>query len=97
MIAVTDHVEGCVLAVKAQPGARRTGVVGEQAGALKVAVTAPPDQGKANKAVAAVLCDFFDLKKTQVELVAGPASRDKKFLLRGLTAEQARAKLQGGA
>ena len=46
MIAITDHAEGCILLVRAQPGARRAGVQGEQAGALKVAVTAPPEDGR---------------------------------------------------
>ena len=43
MIAIGEHAEGCVLPVRAQPGARQAAVVGEQAGALKVAVMAPPD------------------------------------------------------
>ena len=43
MIAVTAHAEGSLLPVRAQPGARKTAVLGEQAGALKVAVTAPPE------------------------------------------------------
>ena len=50
MIAVTDHPDGCVLPVRAQPGARKAGVLGEQNGALKVAVTAPPEDGRANRA-----------------------------------------------
>ena len=44
MITITDHAEGLVLPVRAQPGARRNGVQGEQAEALKVAVTAPPEE-----------------------------------------------------
>ena len=44
MIAITEHAEGCVLPVRAQPGAKRSGVQGERNGALKVAVTAPPAQ-----------------------------------------------------
>ena len=54
MIAITDHAEGCVLPVRAQPGARRSGVQGEQNGALKVAVQAPPQDGRANEALVAV-------------------------------------------
>jgi uncharacterized protein (TIGR00251 family) len=90
MIALAEHADGCVLAVRAQPGARRNAVVGAQAGALKVAVTAPPDQGRANKALAETLAAALGLKKSQVELIAGPTSRDKKFLLRGVTADDAR-------
>ena len=93
MIQLVDHEEGCVLPVRAQPGARRNAVVGEQAGALKVAVTAPPDQGRANRALAETLADVLGLKKSQVELLGGPTSRDKKFLLR-LSVEEARKRLQ---
>ena len=71
MIALAEHADGCVLAVRAQPGARRNAVVGAQAGALKVAVTAPPDQGRANKALAETLAAALGLKKSQVELIAG--------------------------
>ena len=46
MIALEDHAEGFVVPVRAQPGARKTAVLGEQGGALKVAVTAPPEDGR---------------------------------------------------
>ena len=55
MIPLTEHAEGLVLPVRAQPGARRNGVQGEQAGALKVAVTAPAQDGRANAALVEVL------------------------------------------
>ena len=93
MIQVADHPAGCVVAVRAQPGAKRNAVVGEQASRLKVAVTAPADQGKANRALVDVLADALGLKRSQVELRSGPAQREKKFLLRGVTADQARALL----
>lgn len=90
MIAIADHAEGCVLPVRAQPGARKTGVLGEQGGALKVAVTAPPEDGRANKALTQALRDLLGLKRSQVELLSGATGREKKFLIRGL----ARAELQ---
>jgi uncharacterized protein (TIGR00251 family) len=85
MIAVADHAEGCVLPVRAQPGARRAGVQGEQAGALKVAVTAPPEDGRANQALVEELRKTLGVKRSQVELIGGQTSRDKRFLIRGLT------------
>jgi hypothetical protein len=85
VIAIAGHAEGCVLPVRAQPGARKTGVLGEQGGALKVAVTAPPEDGRANKALTEALRDLLNLKRSQVELLSGETSRDKKFLIRGLT------------
>jgi uncharacterized protein len=84
MIAVTEHAEGLVLPVRAQPGARRNGVQGEQAGALKVAVSAPPQDGRANEALAEVLRAALGLKRSQLELAAGATSRDKRFLVRGV-------------
>ncbi len=84
MILVADHAEGCVLAVRAQPGARKAGVLGEWNGALKVAVTAPPEDGRANQALADVLREVLRLKRSQVELIGGRTSRDKRFLIRSV-------------
>ena len=88
MIALTEHAEGCILPVRAQPGARRNGIQGEQNGALKVAVTAPPEDGRANAALVELLRDELGLKRSQVELVSGATNRNKVFLVRGLSAEQ---------
>jgi uncharacterized protein (TIGR00251 family) len=93
MIAVAAHPEGCVLPVRAQPGARKAGVLGEQAGALKVAVMAPPADGRANQALVEALRDALALKRSQVELLSGATSRDKRFLIRGLTPEDLRQRL----
>jgi hypothetical protein len=95
MIAITDHAEGCILPVRAQPGARRTGVQGEQNGALKVAVTAPPEDGRANQALIEVLRDVLRLKRSQVELLSGLTSRDKRFLIRGVTRAELAQQLSG--
>src|SRR2546425_10946905 len=84
MIAITEQAEGRVLPVRAQPGARKAGIMGEQAGALKVAVTAPPEDGRANKALVEALREALGLKRSQVELLSGPTSREKRFLIRGL-------------
>jgi uncharacterized protein (TIGR00251 family) len=94
MIPLTEHAEGLVLPVRAQPGARRNGVQGEQNEALKVAVTAPPEDGRANAALVEVLRKELGLKRSQVELLAGATSRDKRFLIRGLTRAELEAKLQ---
>src|SRR5215510_1405249 len=84
MIHIVACAEGSILPVRAQPGARRSGIVGTQNGALKIAVSAPPEKGKANDALHEILCKTLGLKRAQVELLAGPTSRDKRFLLRGV-------------
>jgi len=75
------------------PGARRSGVVGEHAGALKVAVTAPAQEGRANEAVVQTVRKALGLKRSQVELYKGAASRDKTFIIRGVTRAEVQARL----
>lgn len=88
---------GVTLAVRAQPGAKRTamaGLYGEGAAAqLKIAVNAPPAEGRANTALKAFIAETFSLPKGAVELVAGEFSRSKVFLLRGMTLAHATAVL----
>ena len=91
MIEVRPHPEGAVLPVRAQPGAKKDAVVGEYAGALKVAVTAPPEDGRANAALVVYLKNWLGVKRSQVELISGHSARNKLFLIRGLTPEQVSA------
>jgi uncharacterized protein (TIGR00251 family) len=88
---------GVTLAVRAQPGAKKTaitGVYGEgPAAQLKIAVQAPPLEGRANSALMAFLAELFSLPKNAVELVSGELSRSKVLLLRGVTAEKAKKTL----
>jgi uncharacterized protein len=93
MIALGDHAEGVILPVRAHPGARKAGVLGEQAGSLKVAVTAPPEDGRANKALVEALHDLLGVKRLQVELLSGATSREKRFLVRGLTKAELQRRL----
>jgi uncharacterized protein (TIGR00251 family) len=88
VINVGEHKHGLVLSVRAQPGARKAGVLGEQAGALKVAVTAPARDGKANEALVELLHELLRVKRSQVALLAGATSRAKKFAISGLTKEE---------
>ena len=82
----------CLVPVRAQPGARRTALAGTWNGCLKLAVAAPPEDGRANDELTALLARLFDLKPRAVELVSGATSRQKRFRL-GLAAGVARTKL----
>ncbi len=93
MIAIEPHAEGVILPVRAKPGAKRNGIEGEHGGALKVSVTAAPEQGKANEAIVAFLADAWKLKRAQITLVSGASSRSKRFLIRGVSVEEIRARL----
>jgi hypothetical protein len=88
-----------LLKVRAAPGARGAGgsgargakgrIVGLLGDALKVAVSAPPEKGKANEAIALVLSAELGLRSSQVSLARGDTSRDKTFHLRGVSLESA--------
>jgi uncharacterized protein (TIGR00251 family) len=88
VINLGEHAEGWILPVRAQPGARKNGPMGERDGALKIAVTAPPADGRANKAIIETLCKLLDVKRSQVQLISGDRSRDKRFLIVGCAKEQ---------
>jgi uncharacterized protein len=88
MIELSDHPGGVVLPVRAQPGARSTAIRGEQGGALKVAVTQIAEKGKANKSLVEALARLLGLKRSQIELIAGEAQPQKRFLIRGVTRAQ---------
>jgi uncharacterized protein (TIGR00251 family) len=66
-----------------QPRASRNKVVGLQDGELKVALTAPPVDGAANKACCVFLAKLCSLPKSCVKLVSGDTSRHKRLLLEG--------------
>jgi len=89
--------QGVTLAVRAQPGAKKTaitGVYGEGAAAqLKIAVHAPPLEGRANVALIAFLAERFGLTKSGIEIVSGELSRSKVFLLKGVSLAKAEALL----
>jgi uncharacterized protein len=88
MLSLEPHPNGTILPVRAQPGARRNEIRGEQAGMLKVCVTQSPEKGKANKAVIELLSKSLRLKKSQIELIAGETSHQKRFLVRDVTAAE---------
>lgn len=83
----------CRLKVKAVPGASRTEIVGRLGEALKIRVAAPPEGGKANREILELLAEKLGLPASGVTLVSGAASAAKVFELRGVTAEQAWARL----
>jgi len=93
VISIQEHTEGVVISIRAQANARKTAVLGEHAGALKVAVTAPPEDGRANAAVVELLRDYFGLKRSQIDLIGGLTSRNKVVLIRGHTVAQVAEKV----
>jgi len=92
---------GVTVAVRAQPGAKKTavtGIYGEgPAAQLKIAVHAPPVEGRANEALIEFVADFFSLSRKSVALLSGESSRSKVLLLRGITLGRVEALLKQSA
>ncbi len=73
------------LAVRVQPGARGEGLVGRMAdGTLKLKVSAPPEDGRANRAVETLLAGLLGVRESQVKVTRGMSSRAKTITIDGL-------------
>lgn len=82
------------ISVRVTPRADRNGVAGVRGdGVVLVRVTAAPTDGQANKAVLETLADALKLKKSQVSLVSGETSREKKVQISGLSAAEVQSRL----
>ena len=85
----------CELKVKVVPGASRDEIAGWLGDALKVRVSAPPEKGKANAAVCALLAKQLRLSKGAVTVVQGHGSAHKRLQIEGIDQATLRARLPG--
>jgi uncharacterized protein (TIGR00251 family) len=88
-----DVADGCTVSVRVQPGAKRNAVVGLHGDAVKIALNAPPVDGKANEALIAFVAEKLGLPRARVSLVAGAANRSKVLRITGKSAADVRAAL----
>ncbi|MCL5959060.1 MAG: DUF167 domain-containing protein [Chloroflexi bacterium] len=84
------------LQVRVQPGASKNEVVGFQDDVLRIKLTAPPVEGKANKALIALLAEILRVSKSSVEIMSGQSARQKVVEIYGLESDEIRARLVGG-
>jgi len=91
MISCRQDGEGVLIDVHVQPGARRDQVVGAYGGALKLAVQAPPEKGRANKAVVKLMARVLGLRRSDVAIVRGETGRRKVVRVAGVTVDRVRA------
>jgi len=79
--------------VRVHPAARRNAITGVHAGALKVSLTTPPTDGRANQALIAFLAEQFAIPRARVTLLTGANSRSKTLHITGLRADELRTAL----
>ena len=65
------------ICLKVKPGARKNQVIKKEDGSFAVSVTAPPEKGKANKAVIRLLADYFGIAKSKIRVISGATSKNK--------------------
>ena len=93
MIKLTDSSAGTTFSVKVHPRAKKNAITGEIGDALKVALTAPPVDGKANEACIEFFAKLLKLPRSSVTIASGQTSRNKVIRVAGLTSRQVRERL----
>lgn len=94
MIPIRDTPAGATFTVKVHARARRNAVIGEVGDALKIALTAPPVEGKANEACIAFLAELLDVPRSSITIAAGETSRNKLICVAGLSAVEVGKRLK---
>lgn len=96
MTCLREQADGASvrLSIHVQTKASRTRLAGRHGEALKLCITSPPVDGKANAAVIQFFAKLFKIPKAAVLLISGEASRDKRLVLTGISAAQAEAVLR---
>ncbi len=85
--------EGIALRIQLTPRSKRTGVLGEHNGRLKLGVHAPAVDGAANEALVALLAELLHCPKRAIAIIHGTTSRQKEVTVAGVSVSVARSKL----
>lgn len=88
LLALKAAPHGCTLPVRVHPAAKRDAVSGVHDGALKVSLTTPPTDGRANAALIAFIAERLGVTRGQVTLLTGAGSRSKTLRIVGLTVDE---------
>jgi len=92
------HPDGCSLAVRVQPGAKRTGITGVYGQNsrlhLNIALQAPPVEGRANEALIAYLAKLLAMPRSRITIIHGDRDRFKLVLLEGMKLGDAQAAIE---
>ena len=90
---VRETAQGAQFALRVQPRSSRNAIAGVVGDAVKLSITAPPVDGKANQAVIEFLAELFRVPKSSIAIVSGETGRNKVIAVRGVSAEQVRKAL----
>ena len=94
MIPIGDTASGATFAVRLHPRAKKNAITGTLGDALKISLTAPPLEGRANQACIEFLADLLKLPRSSITIAAGQTSRNKLIRISGLSAAEVEARLR---
>jgi len=94
MVGIQNSPNGATFAVKVHPRAKKNVIIGEVGDALKLSLTAPPVDGKANEACIDFFAKLLKVPRSSVTIAAGQTSRNKVIRVAGLSAEEVRRRLE---
>lgn len=95
MLTIRETSKGLSFDVRVVPGASKNEVAGIQDGALKVKLTAPPVEGKANRACVDFLAGLLGLRRSALAIASGEKSRKKAVSVEGITRAELESRLRG--
>jgi len=93
MISIHDTPDGATFAIKVHPRARKNAITGELGGALKLSLTAPPVEGRANEACIEFLANLLKVPRSSVTIASGQSSRRKVIRVSGVLADEVQTRL----
>jgi len=94
---VSKPTEGCILKVRVQPKVSQNQVLGYDEGTLRLRVTAPPIDGKANAGVIALLAKTLGVSKSKLQIIQGQSSRNKVVAVDTLSEREVRRRIEAGS
>lgn len=94
MISLQESDDSVAFAVKVHPRAKKNAITGELGDALKVSLTTPPIDDRANEACIEFFAKLLKVPRSSVTIASGQRSRNKVIRVAGLTAEQVRERLR---
>ena len=93
MISIHDTPDGATFAIKVHPRARKNAITGELGGALKLSLTAPPVEGRANEACIEFLANLLKVPRSSVTIASGQSSHKKVIRVSGVSADEVQTRL----
>ena len=97
MLRVTETEKGVIFVLRVVPRASRSEIAGIQDESLKIRITAPPVEGRANEACITLLSDFLQVPRSRIAILGGSKTKNKRVFVGGITRHHIEVRLRDHA